>query len=216
MGWTFNCLLAKANQEYPLSPDARHNAPKAHDFLERCGLGPVKKTRIVSFDTALKAHKGWFGIGVYDSALLICNLEDLYNLSESSHSSLFKNILQLCSKGELLAAEIASSTNYFSYALFQDSVLQRQVSGDSSKGIYAVKGHPLAEEELFTVPLVKGQVDSALLRHGETVVFHLMARFLGKPFDAYASDKLSVELIQKAGNASLLSRLKARFLSFNN
>jgi hypothetical protein len=89
--------------------------------------------------------------------------------------------VSLYPKATVYAFDLSSSTNYFAYVLYENSVLRRKACGDAYRGLVLNEG-ALLEEEL---EVLNKSGNQDLVKHGEALAFNLCKRFFGCPFDEF-------------------------------
>jgi hypothetical protein len=100
--------------------------------------------------------------------------------------------VSLYPKATVYAFDLSSSTNYFAYVLYENSVLRRKACGDAYRGLVLNEG-ALLEEEL---EVLNKSGNQDLVKHGEALAFNLCKRFFGCPFDEFDDQKLHVEIVR--------------------
>jgi hypothetical protein len=194
MGWKISCLLANERQPGYLANSPEHDAVAARHLLKSMRI-LVTHTSSLAFlfngIDSLDSHRR-FCIGTYEGAALIAGLPDLIGTVEHKSNEIIQRFVSLYPKATVFAFDVSSSTNYFAYALYENSVLRRHVCGDAERGLVLNEG-PLLEEEKEVLDKYGGQ---DLVKHGEALAFNLCKRFFGRPFDELDDDKLHVEIVR--------------------
>jgi hypothetical protein len=196
MGWSFSLLVVNERGPGALAAFPRHNAPEAHRFLAQHHITQVRQSQLTNLDRSLNPKKPWFGIGAYGGILLVTGIEEITNFPEKAGSKFVESLRAHHNDAEILICEVASATNYACYWLYQQREVVRFVAVDSET-VHVVNGTALSEEQSYGFDTLQVGPAPPHVRYGEAVVFNLLARYLGKPFDYYSAEKLTVELVKR-------------------
>ena len=222
MGWnTAFAFIGQRGQVGYLGTFPLHRAKRATEIL--AGIEQRRtKSRIATLDEGLAPPPGWFCIGAYDRSAILCGLDELYGFVERPRPTLESALSKVFLDGTVLFGELASATNYFAYALYEDGHRRRAMAGDSTRGVVIDEGELQPEEKshfdqslerdgkrIFRAAVGAEVREFTLPAYGEALVFAMTARFLGRPLDVFPAENLSVEVVKKAA-ANPLVRLFRR------
>jgi len=188
MGWTMACIFINEDSTGYLGTFPVHSPDKAKVLLANDFGIQYRGSRLANFDAGIRPPSGWFCIGAYDRALILCGYEKLYGLAENFESRFLDSLRQLFSNADILFFELTVSTGYFAFEVYSRGEFERKVVGDPERGIVINEGTITAEERKLDI-----DIDAIDVRRGEAIVFKLTERFLGVPFDQFPAEKLSVE-----------------------
>ena len=192
MGWTTACIFINEDSTGYLGAFPIHSPDKAKVLLvEKLGI-QYSRSRLANFDAGTRPPSGWFCIGAYDRALILCGYEKLYGLAENFESPFLDSLRQLFSNADILFFELTASTGYFAFEVYSRGLFERKMVGDHQRGIVINEGAITDEERKLDI-----DINAIDVRRGEAIVFGLTERFLEVPFDQFPGEKLSIELIKK-------------------
>jgi len=222
LGWnTAAVFIAEHDRPGYFQTFPVHSAKRATEMME--GVGQRRKqSRISTLDEGLSPPAGWFCIGAYEKGALLSGLDELYGIVENPNREIADALRRQFPGAVMLFVELASATNYFAYALHEDNDRRRALAGDAQRGLVVDEGGLQPEEKphfersferngsrVFHAEGGGEMREYPIVAYGETLVFAMTARFLGKPLDHFPAERLGIELVRKA-SANPLKRLFSR------
>ena len=84
MGWSTACVFVSKRENGFLGTFPEHLADRAQEVVVELGWEFDGQPKSSQFDAGLAPPAGWFGVGAYDGALLLCGHPDLYGLVAGS------------------------------------------------------------------------------------------------------------------------------------
>jgi hypothetical protein len=211
VGWKAECILVNENGPGYFGGMPPHRRERASSLLAQ--LYPGANVRAVCDSNLLDElvpPESHFAFGAYDAGCVLSDWYEVIGCATDGSKPIMQRCLSLFPQAALLVLELGSVTNMFGYALYEKGTLRRAYAGDAQDGITADSGQPLPEEENFFRDSevragqrffrrrVLGQVkefDAAAV--GETLTFHVAARFLGVPFDRFRAELLAMERFRR-------------------
>lgn len=191
MGWKISCIIANERQSGYLGTNPEHDCSAAISIIEKMRIPATHTSSLAFFSSGIDAIDGrHFCLGVYKGAALIAGIPDLIGTVEHENDEFIKRFVSLYPKATVFAFDLNSSTNYFAYVLFENSVLRRKACGDAERGLVLNEG-PLLEEETEVLNKYGSQ---DLVKNGEELALNVCKRYFGCPFDEFDGDKLHVEI----------------------
>ena len=136
MGWKISCIISNERQFGYLGTSPEHSAVSARNVIRKMRIPVTNTTSLVFFENGIDAIDGkrCFCIGAYEGATLIAGISDLVGTVEHENDEFIKRFVSLYPKATVFAFDLNSSTNYFAYALYENSVVRRKACGDGGGG----------------------------------------------------------------------------------
>jgi len=213
MGWKAECVLVNESGPGYFGGMPPHRREQASILLAQLypGVG-VRAVCDSNLLDELEPPESYFAFGAYDAGCVLSDWHELIGCATDGSKPIMPRLLSLFANASILVLELHSVTNMFGYALYEKGVLRRVYAGNAEDGVTAEMGQPLPEEEKFfqDSEVRTGQrffryrigdhmeeFDAAAM--GETLAFHVAARFLGVPFDRFPAELLVMERFRRVG-----------------
>lgn len=205
MGFKASCILVSERNPRHLVTMPTHDSERARRLIADLGLGPCRSRRMTTFDVGI--YPDSLVIGAYDGAAIIGHPEIVNSWLEPRADPLTARILAVFPRAAVLRVGLHSVVNLWSYAYFEQGRLIRAFGGSADDGVVMDVGDLLAEEkphfersvvrdgERFFFSRFNGQThEFDTSAFGESLVFEVMARFLGCPPDRRTEEIDPIEL----------------------
>lgn len=211
VGWKAECILVNENGPGYFGGMPPHRRERASSLLAQ--LYPGANVRAVCDSNLLDElvpPESHFAFGAYDAGYVLSDWYEVIGCATDGSKPIMQRLLSLFPSASILVLELDSVTNMFGYALYESGTLRRVYAGNAKDGITAESGQPLPEEESFfrNSEVRAGQrfFRRRVLGHvrecsaaamGETLAFHVAARFLGVLLDRFRAESLSMERFRR-------------------
>src|SRR5215207_8109097 len=198
MGWRAVSVFISEREGGVLGTFPTHLPERAGQLLSGLGWGVDLESKPSQLDAGLEPPPGWFCVGAYEGAALLCGHPELYGIVESPERPLRRRLLSLFPVAQVLFWELDEATNFVAYALYDGGRLLRAVACDPRRGVVLNAGELQPEEEklLRAASGTAAPEGGDLTDMAESLLFALTGRFLGSPLNTFQAERLRVELFR--------------------
>jgi hypothetical protein len=206
MSWKGRILLINDAEEGYLTTLPPHQEALAREWISKLELGPSYESKPSDLDQGFHPPQGWFCLGAYDRAVVICG-ELVRGMIEQAEHPLLKNALKYFPEATILVLELDGVTNSFGYSIHRRGKELRALAADRSRGVYVDRGEIQSEEAVyfrtsylkegvrhFRCQILGKMQEFDIYSFGEKLAFEVSQQILGMTFDTFAHEELKTEL----------------------
>lgn len=206
MGWKASCILVDERKPgHLVTTSPRHDPERARKVAGVVESGRHRSRGMTTFDAGI--HPDSLVVGAYDGMTIIGHPDIAKACLEPAADPITSRILTAFPQAAVLRVGLDGVANLWSYAYFERGKLRRAHGGTADDGVLLDAGEPLTEEKAhFERSIVRdgeriffSEIDGRAEEFdasafGETLVFEVMARFLGCRPDETKDDFDPLEL----------------------